>query len=419
MVDKKKRIVVTGMGVVSCFGSDVDEFYQRMVAGESGVSMIDQFECADYPTRFAAPVRDFNPEGYIDRKQARRLDPAMQYAIVAGKKAAEQAGMTDEVVDSFDKERCGVLIGSGMGGMHVYTEGAHVLAEKGVSRLSPFFVPFIITNMSGALLAIDLGFMGPNYSVSTACATASYAVVQAANHIRRGDADVMICGGTEAAILPICLAGFCACRAMSVRNDDPQGAARPWDKDRDGFVLGSGAGVVVLETLEHALERGAPILAEYHGGGYSCDANHMTNPREDGAGIAMCIDHAMRDAQMPKERVNFISAHATCTPLGDQAEYLGIRRYFGDHRKNIKMNAPKSMIGHSLGAAGGHAIVAGLQCLRHGRLHPTINHHKPDDYLDMDVVPNVAQDHDVDLMCVNAFGFGGHNSCVVFGHYDE
>lgn len=413
----KKRIVVTGMGVVSCFGSDVDEFYQRMVRGESGVSMITEFPVDDYPTRFAAPVRDFDPGDLIDRKQQRRLDPAMQYALVAGKKAAKGAGLTDEVLGTLNKERCGVLIGSGMGGMHVYTEGAHVLHTKGVSRLSPFFVPYIITNMSGALLAIDLGFMGPNYSVSTACATASYAIIQAANHIRRGDADLMICGGTEAAILPICLAGFCACRAMSVRNDDPQRAARPWDKGRDGFVLGSGAGILVLETLEHALERGAPILAEYHGGGYSCDANHMTNPREDGLGIAMCIDRAMTDAELPKERVNFLSAHATCTPLGDRAEYLGIARYFGDHRKKIKMNAPKSMIGHSLGAAGGHAAVAAIECLRNGLLHPTMNHEDPDDYLDMDVVPNEAKKHEVDLACVNAFGFGGHNSCMVFGHY--
>lgn len=413
----KKRIVVTGMGVVSCLGQDLDSFFRRMVAGESGVRMIDKFPVDDYPTRFAAPVQEFDPTDYIERKQQRRLDPAMQYALVAGKKAVAHAGLTAEQIATLEKERCGVLIGSGMGGMHVYTEGAHVLNTKGVRNLSPFFVPYIITNMSGALLAIDLGFMGPNYSVSTACATANYAIVQAANHIRRGDADLMVCGGTEAAILPICLAGFCACRAMSTRNDDPTKAARPWDKSRDGFVLGEGAGVIVLETLEHAQRRGATILAEYYGGGYSCDAHHMTNPREDGLGIALCIDHAMRDAEIPKERVNFISAHATCTPLGDQAEYSGIKRYFGEHRKQIKMNAPKSMLGHSLGAAGGQGVIAALKCMSEGILHPTMNHHDPDDYLDMDVVPNVAKKHEVDALCVNAFGFGGHNSCIVMGRY--
>ncbi|MBS0627009.1 MAG: beta-ketoacyl-[acyl-carrier-protein] synthase II, partial [Verrucomicrobia bacterium] len=279
---EKKRVVVTGMGIVSCFGTDVDFFYDQLLAGRSGVRPIKEFPCEEYPTRFAATVQDFDTGDYIDKKQARRIDPFMRYAMVAGKKSLEMSGLTKDAFDKLDKTRCGVLIGSGMGGMITFSDGVETLLTKGFKRLTPFFVPFIITNMGGALLAMDLGFMGPNYSISTACATSNNCIYSAAEHIRNGDADVMVCGGSEAPITPIGLAGFVACKALSEKNETPEQASCPWDKNRDGFVMGEGAGVLVLESLEHAKARGATILAEYLGGAVSCDAYHMTSPREDG-----------------------------------------------------------------------------------------------------------------------------------------
>ncbi|MES2198844.1 MAG: beta-ketoacyl synthase N-terminal-like domain-containing protein, partial [Chlamydiota bacterium] len=293
---EKKRIVVTGMGIVSCFGTDVDFFYEQLLAGRSGVTPIKEFPCEDYPTRFAASVQNFDMGDYIDKKQARRIDPFMRYAIVAGKKSLEMSGLTGEAFDRLDKTRCGVLIGSGMGGMNTFSDGVETLITKGFKKLTPFFVPFIITNMGGALLAMDLGFMGPNYSISTACATSNNCIYSAAEHIRNGDADVMLCGGSEAPIIPIGLAGFVACKALSERNEAPELASRPWDKSRDGFVMGEGAGVLVLESLEHAEARGATILAEYLGGAVSCDAYHMTSPREDGLGVSLCIERALANA---------------------------------------------------------------------------------------------------------------------------
>jgi len=312
----KKRIVVTGMGVVSCFGYDVDQFYQSLLEGKSGIVPIQAFPCEDYPTRFAGIVPDFDTTGYLDKKQARRVDPFIRYAMVAGKKALEMGQLTGENLDKLDKKRCGVIIGSGMGGMNVFYDGVSTLIEKGFKRLTPFFVPHIITNMGGALLAMDVGFMGPNYSLSTACATSNYCIHAAAEHIRRGEADVMLCGGAESPITPIGLAGFVACRALSERNDDPTKASRPWDQGRDGFVMGEGAGVLLLESLEHALARGATIYAEYLGGGVSCDAYHMTDPRADGMGVALCIEKALEDAGFSKEDVNYIKAHATSTIVG-------------------------------------------------------------------------------------------------------
>ncbi len=284
----KKRIVITGMGLVSCFGNDVDLFYDYLLAGKSGVRPLTTFPCDDYPTRFAATINNFDPGEYIEKKQARRIDPFIAYALVAGKKALESASLKD--LDKIDKKRCGILIGSGMGGMGVFAEGVQTLLEKGNRRVTPFLVPYIITNMAGGLLAIDTGFMGPCYSISTACATANNAIISAANHIQRGEADLMIAGGSEAAITPLGVAGFCACKALSQRNDAPERASRPWDKNRDGFVIGEGSGVLILESLEHALARNAPILAEYLGGGISCDAHHMTEPRNDGAGVALMFD---------------------------------------------------------------------------------------------------------------------------------
>ncbi len=416
----KKRIVVTGMGVVSCFGTDVDEFYRRLLAGESGVVPIETFPCQDFPTRFAGEIRGFDPGVYLDKKQARRVDPFIRYTSVAGKKALEKGRISLQALDQLDRTRCGILIGSGMGGMNVFYDGVDTLLNKGFKRITPFFVPYIITNMGGALLGIDLGFMGPNYSISTACATANYCIHAAARHIQQGDADLMLCGGAEAPITPIGVAGFVACKALSERNDDPTKASRPWDKQRDGFVIGEGAGVLLLESLEHALARGAPIYAEYLGGAVSCDAYHMTDPRSDGLGVSLCIQQAIQEAGIDKGQINYINAHATSTIAGDLCEMRAIRQVFGPHLANIKVNATKSMIGHCLGAAGGIEAIAAIKAIETGMLHPTINLLEPEEELaDVDLVPLTAKPHAVEVALSNSFGFGGHNSSLLFGRYEK
>ncbi len=414
----RKRIVVTGMGLVSCFGNDVEDFYNQLLAGKSGVHTITQFPCPDYPTDFAGSIPEFDSSAYVDRKQDRRIDPFIRYATVAGKKALEMGNVTPEVLNSFNKARCGIIIGSGMGGLKTFYDGTVALSEKGLRRITPFFIPYIISNMGGALLAIDLGFMGPNYSISTACATANYSIVAAANHIRQGHADLMLCGGSEAAIHPIGIAGFIANKALSERKDNPAGASRPWDKNRDGFVMGEGAGVLMLESLEHALARGAPIFGEYLGGSISCDAYHMTAPREDGGGVSQCIEDALLDAEASKADVNYINAHATSTPAGDMAEVEAIHKVFGPYTKNIKMNATKSMTGHCLGAAGGIEAIATIMAIKTKKIHPTINLKDPEPGLgDIDPVADTAQDLDIKVAISNSFGFGGHNSSVIFAPY--
>lgn len=414
----KKRIVVTGMGIVSCFGTDVEEFYKQLLAGKSGVVPIEEFPCADYPTHIGGIIRNFDPGSYMDKKQARRVDPFIRYTMVAGKKALESGKLSGEAFDKLDKTRCGILIGSGMGGMSVFYDGVETVLTKGYKRLTPFFVPYIITNMGGALLGIDTGFMGPNYSISTACATANYCMHAAAEQIWEGRADVMLCGGAEAGINPIGLAGFVAIKALSTRNDDPARASRPWDMDRDGFVMGEGAGVLLLESLDHALARGAPIYAEYLGSAINCDAHHMTDPRPDGKGVALCIEEALRCSGVAKEDVNYVNAHATSTPSGDLCELHALREVFGSHIKNMKVNGTKSMIGHTLGAAGGLEAVATIQAIRTGMLHPTINLENPEPAAnDFDLVPNIAKPHKVKVAISNSFGFGGHNSTIVLAPY--
>lgn len=413
----KKRIVVTGMGVVSCFGNDTDHFYDQLLAGKSGIVPIEGFPCSEYPTRFAGEIRQFDVGDYMDKKQARRVDPFIRYTMVGGKKALESAKLDAEGLAKLDKKRCGIIIGSGMGGMGVFYDGVETLLTKGYKRLTPFFVPYIITNMGGALLAIDLGFMGPNFSISTACATSNYCIHAAAEEIRQGKADLMLCGGAEAPITPMGLAGFVAIGALSTKNDDPTKASSPWDQKRDGFVMGEGAGVLVLESLEHALARGAPIYAEYLGGAINCDAYHMTSPREDGEGVALCMEDAILAAGVSKESVNYINAHATSTPAGDLCEIHAIEKVFGSHAKNITINGTKSMIGHCLGAAGGLEAVATIKAIQTGMIHPTINLENPELALAHLDVPNVAKPLKVNTALSNSFGFGGHNSTLVFAEY--
>lgn len=414
----KKRVVITGMGLVSCFGTDVDQFYQQLLAGKSGIVPIQGFPCETFPTRFAGVIRSFDVGPYLDKKQARRVDPFIRYAIVAGKKALEMGRLAGDELNTLDKSRCGIIIGSGMGGMNVFSEGVETLVKEGFRRISPFFVPFIITNMGGALLAIDLGFTGPNYSISTACATSNFCIQAAAEHIRRGDSDLIVCGGSEASLTPIGVAGFIACKALSERNDEPEKASRPWDKKRDGFVMGEGAGTLLLEDLDHALARGAPIYAEYLGGSVNCDAYHMTTPREDGSGVQKCIELALQDAGLTPEAINYINAHATSTPAGDLCEIVGIKSAFKDHLKNVSINSTKSMIGHCLGAAGGIEAIATIMAIQTGMIHPTINIDEPEELLEgIDYVPHVPKSKRVTAALSNSFGFGGHNSSLVFAPY--
>lgn len=423
LADPKQRIVVTGMGVVSVFGNDVDSYYDALLSGKSGISTIDRFDVSPFPTRFAGQIRGFDVEDCVDKKNARRYDDVLSYALVASKKALRQAGIEkDKNADAhaaLDASRVGVIVGSGMGGLTVFQDGVKALVERGHKKITPFFIPYAITNMASALVGIDQGFRGPNYSISTACATANYALVNAANHIRRGDADVVVAGGAEAAVVPIGLGGFVACRALSTRNDDPEGASRPWDKDRDGFVMGEGAGVLVLESLEHARKRGAPILAEYLGGALTSDAHHMTDPHPEGLGVSTCIRLALEDAGKTPDDVSYVNAHATSTLVGDKAEIKAMRSVLGD-MTGVKVNATKSLIGHGLGAAGGLEAVAVVQAIQTGWLHPTINHVNPIPEVEgIDVVPNVKQQHDVNVAISNSFGFGGHNSVVAFAPFRE
>ncbi len=410
-------MVITGLGVVSCFGTDLNVFYDALLQGKSGIKPIEAFDVKEYPTRFAGAVQDFEVGDYVDKKQARRVDPFILYSMVSGKKALESAGFDLKDLSSINKKRAGIIIGSGMGGMKSFLEGVETLLDKGFKRISPFFVPYIITNMGGALLAIDLGFQGPNYSISTACATGSYCIFQAAEHIRQGHADLMLCGGAEAPLTPIGLAGFVACRALSTRNEEPQKASRPWDKNRDGFVMGEGSGVLVLESLEHALQRKAPIYAEYLGGAVNCDAHHITDPIADGSGVAFCIENALKDASVGKDRVSYINAHATSTLAGDLCEVRAVKKVFPDYKK-LKMNATKSMIGHCLGAAGALEAIATVMGIYKKKLHPTINVEEPEEILEgMDILKEGAKECEVEVAISNSFGFGGHNSTLVFGAY--
>ncbi|XP_047327349.1 3-oxoacyl-[acyl-carrier-protein] synthase I, chloroplastic-like isoform X2 [Impatiens glandulifera] len=414
--DPKKRIVITGQGLVSVFGNDVDTFYNKLLEGQSGISLIDRFDASSFSVRFAGQIRDFSSKGYIDGKNDRRLDDCWRYCLVAGRRALDDATLGTQVLETMDRTRIGVLIGSGMGGLTSFSNGVEALIQKGYKKITPFFIPYSITNMGSALLAIDTGLMGPNYSISTACATANYCFYAAANHIRRGEADIMVAGGTEAAVMATGVGGFIACRALSQRNDEPHRASRPWDKDRDGFVIGEGAGVLIMESLEHAEKRGANIIAEYLGGSITCDAHHMTDPRSDGLGVSSCISKALDDAGVSPDEVNYINCHATSTLAGDLAEVNAIKKVF-KNTSEIKMNGTKSMIGHGLGAAGGLEAIATIKAINTGWLHPTINQDNLEDQVTIDTVPNVKKQHEVNVAISNSFGFGGHNSVVVFAPF--
>ncbi|XP_058723167.1 3-oxoacyl-[acyl-carrier-protein] synthase II, chloroplastic-like [Vicia villosa] len=413
---KQRRVVVTGLGVVTSLGHDPDVFYNNLLDGVSGISEINAFDCAEFPTRIAGEIKSFSTDGWVAPKFSKRMDKFMLYLLTAGKKALVDAGVTEDVMDELDKTKCGVLIGSAMGGMQVFHDAIEALRIS-YRKMNPFCVPFATTNMGSAMLAIDLGWMGPNYSISTACATSNFCILNAANHIIRGEADLMLCGGSDAAIIPIGLGGFVACRALSQRNDDPTKASRPWDINRDGFVMGEGAGVLLLEELEHAQKRGATIYAEFLGGSFTCDAYHITEPRPDGTGVILCIEKALANSGVSREDVNYINAHATSTPAGDLKEYQALIHCFGQN-SDLRVNSTKSMIGHLLGAAGGVEAVATIQAIKTGWVHPNINLENPDEAVDTNVLVGPKKERlDIRAGLSNSFGFGGHNSSIIFAPF--
>jgi len=418
------RVVVTGMGVVSPLGHDVEEFYDNLLEGKSGISNIENFDSSDLPTNFAGEIKHLDCGKYVSPKMARRLDPYIKYILVAAKKALEYAGLGEEEEQkALDKNRCGCLIGSAMGGMGTFATAVEVLNEKGPRKMNPFCIPFAITNMGSALLAMDLGFMGPNYSCASACASGNHCIMSAMQHIQRGETDVMLAGASDAAVIPIGMAGFSASKALSKRNDSPQEASRPWDTNRDGFVMGEGAGVLVLESLEHAKARGAKIYAEILGGSYTCDAHHMTEPNPTGEGVAMCIKKALADAGVEGSQVNYVNAHATSTPAGDMAEYRAITKAlssYGEGKLDFKMNSTKSLIGHLLGAAGAVEAVAVVKAIATGWVHPNLNMNDPEEEVDTSlIVGKIKEQIDIKVAISNSFGFGGHNSCIVFAPFRE
>ncbi|XP_073139482.1 3-oxoacyl-[acyl-carrier-protein] synthase II, chloroplastic-like [Henckelia pumila] len=413
---KHRRVVVTGLGLETPLGNDPDVFYNNLLEGVSGISEIEAFDCSQFPTKIAGEIKAFSTDGWVAPKLSKRMDKFMLYMLTAGKKALADAGITDDVMDEINKARCGVLIGSAMGGMKVFNDAIEALRIS-YRKMNPFCVPFATTNMGSAMLAMDLGWMGPNYSISTACATSNFCILNAANHIIRGEADMMLCGGSDAAIIPIGLGGFVACRALSQRNTDPSKASRPWDSNRDGFVMGEGAGVLLLEELEHAKKRGATIYAEFLGGSFTCDAYHMTEPHPEGAGVILCIEKALAQSGIPREDVNYINAHATSTPAGDLKEYQALIKCFG-HNPELRVNSTKSMVGHLLGAAGAVEAVATVQAIRTGWVHPNINLENPDDGVDTNVLVGPTKERlDIKVALSNSFGFGGQNSSILFSPY--
>ncbi len=405
-----RRVVVTGLGVVSPLGIGADRFWNAMMEGRSGVGRITAWDPTGLETQIAAEVRDFDPTDFMDRKEARRNDRFVLFAYAAARMALEDSGLA---ITPSNATRVGVLIGSGIGGAITWEEQTRILETKGPRRVSPFFIPNVIMNMASGVVSILTGAKGPNSSVVTACASGGNAIGDAMRIIQRGDADAMIAGGTEAAITRLSVAGFCAMKAMSTRNDDPARAVRPFDATRDGFVMGEGAGVVVLEALEHAERRGARIYAELVGYGMSGDAYHITQPDPEGDGAARSMRNALADAGMAPEEVDYINAHGTSTPYNDRLETLAIKKVFGAHARRLAVSSTKSMMGHLLGAAGGVEFIACVLAITRGAIPPTINYEHPDPECDLDYVPNRPREARINTAMSNAFGFGGHNAILI------
>ena len=409
-----KRIVITGMGVVAPIGVGCRDFVNALKDGKSGASFIDTFDTTDFNVKFAGIVRNFKAEDYMDKKNARRSARFIQLGIAAAKMAIQDSGLNFE---KEDKSRIGCITGTGMGGMDILEQEHTTLISKGPRRVSPFLIPMLIANMLPGEIAIEYGITGPNYTVTSACASSNHAMGDALRLLRCGDADVIITGGTESAVTPIGVAGFCSLKALSTRNDDIKTASRPFDKNRDGFMIGEGAGILVFETLEHALKRGAKIYAEVLGYGASDDAYHMTAPDPEAKGAISAIEKAILDAGISKDDIDYINAHGTSTHLNDLGETIAIKKVFGNKAYKIPINSTKSMTGHLLGAAGAVEAIATVLCMKEGFIHPTINYETPDPECDLDYVPNKARQQQINCGLSNSLGFGGHNAAIVFKNY--
>lgn len=413
----RRRVVVTGMGAVTPVGNTVQEYWNGLVSGTSGADYITRFDASDFDTKFACEVKNFDPVALLDRRTVNRTDLFSQYALVAADEAMRMAGLSEENVDS---DRTGVIFGSGIGGMWTYhNQFMEYVKSGGPHRISPFFIPMLIADIAAGMISMRYQLRGPNYATTSACATSSHAIADAFILIQRGDADAMVTGGSEAVVTPMAIGGFNAMKALSTRNDSPATASRPYDKGRDGFVLGEGGGALVLETLERAMDRGATIYAEVVGIGLSADAYHITAPHPEGEGAMRAMAQSVRDAGVALTDIDYINVHGTSTPLGDIAEVKGIRNLFGDHADTMLISATKSMTGHLLGAAGAIEAIATIMTLREGMVHPTINNEDPDPEISVDFVPNVARKADVRVAISNTFGFGGHNASICFKRFES
>lgn len=411
----KHRVVVTGMGVVTSLGSDLTTLWNNLMAAKSGISKIEAFDTTEYTTKIAAEIKDFDPSVYIDKKDLRKMDRFVQFGVAASKMAIEDADL--RIGENADPDRVGVVVGSGIGGLGTWEDQHTILMNKGPRRVSPFFIPMMIANMASGQISMLTGAKGPNTAAVSACATGTHSIGDSFKMIQRGDADVMICGGAEATIRPIGMAGFCSMRAMSTRNEEPEKASRPFDVDRDGFVMGEGSGVMVIESLEHAKARGARIYAEVIGYGMSGDAYDMVEPDPEGA--ARSMNKALKDAGLEPAAIDYINAHGTSTPVGDKSETTAIKKVFGEHAYKLAVSSTKSMTGHLLGAAGGvEAVIVGLT-LKHGVIPPTANLDHQDPELDLDFVPNKPREADVKIALSNSFGFGGHNATIILRKYED
>jgi 3-oxoacyl-[acyl-carrier-protein] synthase II len=408
---EKRRVVITGIGMVTPLGIGNDLTWAGLIGGRSGVSLITKFDTTDYVCKIAGEIRDFAPEKWIEKKEIKKSDTFIHYAIVASQFAVDDAGL--EMAEE-DSDRVGVVIGSGIGGLPLIEETHKKVLERGPGRISPFFIPGLIVNLASGHVSIRFGARGPNSAPATACATGAHAIGDAFKIIQRDDADVMIAGGTEAVVTPLAIGGFAAMRALSTRNDDPQGASRPWDRTRDGFVMAEGAGIVILEERERALQRGARIYCELTGYGMTSDAWHITAPAEDGGGMIRVMQRAMRDAGIEPGDIDYINAHGTSTPVGDRAETVAIKNVFGSHAYKLAVSSTKSMTGHLLGAAGGVEAAIMARAMREGIIPPTINYETPDPDCDLDYVPNQARPQKLRHTLSNSFGFGGTNATLVF-----
>jgi len=408
----KRRVVVTGIGAVTSLSCKVDDLWQRVLRGESGIHALQVFDTTEHKVKFGGDIHDWNVEGYIDRKEEKRLDRFTQFALVAGIDAVTDSGLDFVKEDRF---RCGVILGSGIGGLNEIETQHERLLTKGPDKVSAFTIPKLMVNAASGHVSIRYGLRGPNYAVATACASATNAMGDACKAIQYDDADVMITGGTEAACTPMGLSGFANMRALSERHDDPAGASRPFDLDRDGFVLSEGAGLLVFEELEHAKKRGARIYAEVLGYGASADGGHITQPDAEGVGAAKAMSGALRDGKLNADQIDYINAHGTSTPLGDKAETSAIKTVFGDHAYKVSISSTKSSLGHLLGASGGVELVLCVKALEHGVCPPTINYTTPDPDCDLDYTPNTPRERKLRIVMSNSFGFGGHNASIIAG----